>query len=246
MRTNNVSALALLFCAVAAIWCSVASAQTNLGPPIISGDCVPTAGGSSTCGSLTESAYDVAGEVYSSLSLNTTANGLLTGNVHNTLQFEVLGPTGGSATLDLNASASTSFTPSGGGGSAEAEVTLVNPAVGMPILNQYACSNNYYQCQLSLTPSGSPSLSIANYSFTVPTNTVINLSTELFYYEDNGATLSASIDPNVTFAPSFNSNGDTLIYSADTVSPVPLPASFWLLLSGLGGLGVMARNHRAA
>jgi hypothetical protein len=63
-----------------------------------------------------------------------------------------------------------------------------------------------------------------------------------------------------TYSQSFSTiAGDTYTYKFDfteqahgpsslvvSVSAVPLPASAWLLLSGLVGVGVMARKHRAA
>jgi len=49
--------------------------------------------------------------------------------------------------------------------------------------------------------------------------------------------------PVYTYA-SINAIGvDNLTYST---SPVPLPATAWLMLSGLGGLGAMVRKRRAA
>jgi hypothetical protein len=38
----------------------------------------------------------------------------------------------------------------------------------------------------------------------------------------------------------------SLTLASDIPSPVPLPASAWLLVAGLGGLGVLARKRRAA
>ncbi len=38
---------------------------------------------------------------------------------------------------------------------------------------------------------------------------------------------------------------DPAFWSYAAVTPVPLPGSAWFMLSALGGLGFMARRHRA-
>jgi len=40
--------------------------------------------------------------------------------------------------------------------------------------------------------------------------------------------------------------GSQLDYTITSLTPVPLPAATWLMLSGLGGIGVFARKKRAA
>jgi hypothetical protein len=64
----------------------------------------------------------------------------------------------------------------------------------------------------------------------------------------DGETYSASVDPQISFAPGFNSSGYQLIVSPDAPSsppaPVPLPDSIVLMLFGLAGLLAVARVSR--
>ena len=41
-------------------------------------------------------------------------------------------------------------------------------------------------------------------------------------------------------------NGARFGVATTTASPVPLPAAGWMLIAGLGGLGLMRRRKRAA
>jgi hypothetical protein len=66
------------------------------------------------------------------------------------------------------------------------------------------------------------------------------LDTPLAYYSVTGSTFS-------TFASTwdFNSTTDTLTYGPQG-APVPLPAPVWLLVSGLGLMGVVSRRNKVA
>ncbi|HTW75840.1 MAG TPA: VPLPA-CTERM sorting domain-containing protein [Steroidobacteraceae bacterium] len=60
-----------------------------------------------------------------------------------------------------------------------------------------------------------------------------------------GGSFSALVDPVLTLDSTWLADhpGYSLEFSSN-VSPVPLPAAAWLLLSGLGGLGAVARKKR--
>jgi hypothetical protein len=93
--------------------------------------------------------------------------------------------------------------------------------------------------------SGPTSFSASD-DFSVATNTIYYITLFASGTSDQGI-FSASVDPSVTFQSGFNASGDSLIFSSDIAAPpVPLPATVWLLLSGLGGLGVLARKRKAA
>lgn len=67
----------------------------------------------------------------------------------------------------------------------------------------------------------------------------------MYYYVQNGGRGEGSAETTATeYAGvwSFDADTGTLTY---TVSAVPVPAALWLLLSGLGGLGVIGRRRQA-
>jgi hypothetical protein len=157
--------------------------------------------------------------------------------------FEVNGP-GPTATLTLQSTASTSMIS--GAGSSEAEA-FVNLNGGTPLAQEYACANSgMYACQLSSVPccSATGSFPTPNPTFTVSTGVHYTELVELFFYVVNQTTLSGTIDPDITFAPGFDSSGYSLIYSSNAPSEVPLPAAAWLILSGLGGMSLLARRRK--
>lgn len=238
---KNTGWLPALLCAIAATWPSPAPAQTNLGAPNISGDCgMPASGGSVACGGITESAYYAGGEGYLSFSWNDESYGLGTASPRIESEFEVLGPDNTNATLVLTANATTSIAESFyGSGSIDAEVAVSNFA--SYAFQADACSSVVYECMLA-DQTGLPSSLSISHTFTVSTNTPYLLVLDMYAYQVNQGQLSASIDPNITFAPGFQSSGDTLIYSANATPPVPEPAA--LLLFGVGLMGFFISTIR--
>jgi hypothetical protein len=76
-------------------------------------------------------------------------------------------------------------------------------------------------------------------------------SIELYGSGSASAYSSAGLPINVGggtgfFAIVTNGINSEVVYNISSLSPVPLPASVWLMLSGLVGVGAMARKRRAA
>jgi hypothetical protein len=153
--------------------------------------------------------------------------------------FEVEGPSNPGLPLAFSANGSTTATANGGLGSdGTASAQVLSGDLGTTIFSVTACSAVYYAC------SGPSSFNVSQL-FTASSNTVYAVEIAAQGSSDRGA-FSASVDPNITFAPGFNSAGYSLVFSPDlTPAPVPLPAAAWLLLSGLGGLIPLGRRRRA-
>lgn len=246
MKTATAHYVLALLCVVAATWSSKTLAQMNLGPPIIydSSGCIGASGGSGTCGGLTDTATYEGGQSYLSVYLNNQSYGAGDGLLRIESSFEVIGPAGETVPVTLGLSATTQMIS--GSGSSEAEALLSGPSG--TILDEYACANSgIYTCQLSNIAccSATGHFPQASYNFTVSTNTEYSEAVLLFYYVVNPTTLSGTVDPDISFAQGFNSSGYSLIYSSNAPA-VPLPATAWLLLSGLSGLGAIVWRRRAA
>ena len=95
-------------------------------------------------------------------------------------------------------------------------------------------SNNYIATNLNadtLTLTGSDQFILAIY----------NMNTG-DWIEDSGAISLGANSQRIMFEYN-NANDTTAILAVDVeVSPIPLPASVWLMLSGIGALGLMKRQ----
>jgi hypothetical protein len=161
-----------------------------------------------------------------------------------TYDFEVIGPSG---TANIGIAAAGLMSSSNGGPfnagpytafpNGSASLSVVVPNV-VSVVSESLCN---YEC-----PNPSNSWAV-NGTYAVPTNTLIQVS-ESVSLNLNGVTTNsgylAQADPTLTLDPSNSAaDGYSIVYSPN-LTPVPLPASGWLLLGALGVLGCMARKPR--
>ncbi|MBV9743054.1 MAG: hypothetical protein JO099_04775, partial [Acidobacteriia bacterium] len=158
-----------------------------------------------------------------------TASGLVS------FYFVLTGPALPDVKLDLHAKLSAAST---GVANARAEV-VVRDESGNAFLDENACASTFYDCAF-------PSTVNQDYEFDVDL-TGGGFQTFLVFnsadgYATDGGSFAASSDPEVTFAPGFDSTGYTLTFSPDPVA-APEPRFFGLLGLALAILLAVRRGH---
>jgi hypothetical protein len=208
---------------------------------ILNGDLANAITSAGTYSSLavTSSAYYANGSGLVAVSADNTTQGNQQESAAAKLYyaFEVTGPTNSTALLDFSSVAALALNSGYEGASAQVSI---GSCPGCSDLYSISDSIGAGMSGNNFTSGGFS----ANTSFVVSTNTInyVGLLASGITY-GGGGTFSASVDPSITFDPSFNSTGYSLSYSADVMpAPVPLPASAWMMLSGLFGLGALARK----
>jgi len=239
--------VSILAIAIAAVGCNSASAQTlpiSLGATFMQNVggyannetymFQQSAGaGALTDGYMTTTAYYAGGKGY--VSLSTVGNNLYTeqGLAQVNYWFEVIGPQTMLVPVIVSAS-----------GSVSAGDTA-NDQVGATFY-----SNALFTVTIAagVQEGGIPENA---FSFITPasilTNTPYQITLTASGYADGPDKLSASVDPTVQLDPSFVTPGYSVDFSQDVAapppSPVPLPASVWLLLSAVTALGFFGLKH---
>jgi len=138
--------------------------------------------------------------------------------------FEVVGPAGTVPTVDISA---TTAATNSSYGTADATVVFDSSAYVA-----FACAND-----CPVTPP------VLRNSFSVEVNSPFEVSLAATVF----GPASALADPFISVDPSTPNASEYSIVVSDGVSnsPVPLPTSAWLMLSGLGGLVLLGRKRTA-
>jgi hypothetical protein len=226
---------------------------SNLGPPTITGDIgdfifltnAGTITGGTNGGVLTVSASYASGTGAVSVvqsSYNSGFDDQENAEAKLISEFEVLGPANNNVALDFSVNGSASASAEIGGFTSQAQILADVSSVnaGYPG-NLY--STSAVACAGETGCASSASFNVDK-QFLVSTDAIYYVTIEAIGSSLNG-TLSATVDPSVTFDPSFVSTGYSIIYSADATR-VPEPATAWLMLCGLGGLGLLMRRRSGA
>lgn len=162
------------------------------------------------------------------------------GNAHLTYYFDVVGPQGELAPIDLTGTLQTTGTT---GDLAVAEITGA--------ANAAACSGDFEQCFIYSAVYPTVQLNMVLH---VPTNTVESLTITAFAEGSLTGGFTADVDPLLTVDPSAG-GGDPNQFSI-LVSPgvyngpvgpagVPEPATWALMITGFGIVGAALRRQRS-
>ena len=212
------------------------------GTPILTSGTVNGSGcnGDMGCESSTGFASYSGGTAASSSGSGTTtgsnpANAAASGIV--TYFYEVVGPANVSVPLLFTASGSTSAS----GTEAIGQVQAFSGGGAF-----YACSGTGPSLASCLV---SGSYLPTSFSGTIPFSVTTNTLADIELISTGSSTLgtgsfSAMGSVQIGFAPGFTTPGYTLELTGESISSVPIPATFALLLSGIGLMGIIALRRK--
>ena len=234
----------------ASVYASAAGGITSASGLTVGTYTVPMSCSGVVCSSAQTSVSYVGGDAIISAAATSagTTNGFSAGGQAQgaiTYYVDLLGPTNAPVDLVFNATQSTST--SGDLTGYDSAVTRVELQDGPGVqFNSFACSGNLGSC-----PGGSSTgtSAVTNLAFTAYGGDRIVIFLDALsqtYYGPADHTVTANIDPMLTFATGVAPAGFALGYSADLGGPafaVPEPETYLMMLTGLAALSSIARRR---